>query len=82
MFKIKRIYEKPDKNDGLRILVDRLWPRGINKDIARVDKWMREIAPTNELRKWFAHKEELWGEFKLRYCEELDTRAVFLLLHL
>lgn len=74
MLKIKRVYEKPEKNDGLRILVDRLWPRGLTKEKAGIDKWMKDIAPSDNLRKWFAHKEERWEEFKRRYNVELKDK--------
>lgn len=60
---IKRVYEKPDKADGFRILVDRLWPRGVTKEKAALDLWLKEIAPTTELRKWFNHDLEKWKEF-------------------
>jgi uncharacterized protein YeaO (DUF488 family) len=73
-FKIKRAYEKPDKSDGIRVLVDRLWPRGIKKENAKIDCWMKEIAPSDSLRRWFAHKEERWEEFKNRYFEELKEK--------
>ncbi|HLJ78020.1 MAG TPA: DUF488 domain-containing protein [Acidobacteriaceae bacterium] len=69
--KIKRVYEQPDKDDGLRILVDRLWPRGLTKEKARVDLWLKEIAPSNELRKWFGHDPNRWEEFQKRYLNEL-----------
>ncbi len=68
---IKRVYEKPGKEDGFRILVDRLWPRGLTKEKAKVDLWLKEIAPSTELRKWFAHDPEKWKEFKKRYLAEL-----------
>lgn len=71
--KIKRIYEPPEPSDGLRILVDRLWPRGIAKDKAAVDEWLKEIAPSNELRTWFGHQPERWTEFQRRYRAELRT---------
>lgn len=74
MFVTKRVYEKPDKKDGTRVLVDRLWPRGLKKEKAGIDYWMKEIAPSNTLRKWFAHKEERWLEFKIRYLEELKDK--------
>ncbi len=70
--KTKRIYEYPNKDDGIRILVDRLWPRGISKDKAKIDIWLKDVAPSNELRKWFAHDETKWDEFKRRYYGELD----------
>ena len=69
--KIKRVYEKPGKDDGKRILVDRLWPRGLTKEKASIDLWMKEIAPSTELRKWFGHDPDKWKEFGKRYSEEL-----------
>ena len=74
MFKVKRVYEKPDESDGIRVFIDRLWPRGIKKEDARIDHWMKEIAPSDSLRKWFAHKEERWAEFKSRYTKELQDK--------
>ena len=78
MFVTKRVYEKADKNDGIRVLVDRLWPRGLKKEEAGIDYWMKEIAPSNALRKWFAHKEERWQEFKSRYHMELKEKKELL----
>lgn len=75
MFKMKRIYEKPSEEDGFRILIDRLWPRGVRKEDAKVDLWLKEIAPSDELRKWFSHKKERWEEFKRRYREELKGKG-------
>ena len=69
--RIKRAYEEPDREDGTRILVDRLWPRGLTKEKARVDLWLKDVAPSTELRKWFAHDPAKWAEFRLRYREEL-----------
>jgi uncharacterized protein YeaO (DUF488 family) len=69
--KIKRAYEEPAKDDGARILVDRLWPRGLTKAKARIDLWLKDIAPSTELRKWFAHDPAKWTEFQARYKEEL-----------
>ncbi len=69
--KLKRAYEKPSPADGTRILVDRLWPRGVSKEKASLDGWMKEIAPSTELRKWFAHDPKRWEEFRRRYGEEL-----------
>jgi uncharacterized protein YeaO (DUF488 family) len=69
--KIKRVYEKPDKEDGIRILVDRLWPRGLTKERAGIDLWLKDIAPSTELRKWFDHDSAKWNEFSRRYREEL-----------
>ncbi len=74
MFEIKRVYEEPAKNDGTRVLIDRLWPRGLKKEDAAIDYWMKEIAPSDTLRKWFAHKEERWQEFKNRYMKELKEK--------
>ena len=71
---IKRIYEDSSKNDGYRILVDRLWPRGVSKEEANLDEWDKNIAPSTELRKWFDHKEERFQEFTLRYKEELMSQ--------
>jgi uncharacterized protein YeaO (DUF488 family) len=74
MLHIKRVYEKPEKNDGFRILVDRLWPRGITKQKAAIDLWLKEIAPSNELRTWFAHDPSKWTEFQRKYRAELRTK--------
>ena len=68
---IKRIYDEPEAGDGERILVDRLWPRGLSKEKAAFDEWMKDVAPTTELRKWFDHKPERWAEFQRRYRDEL-----------
>jgi uncharacterized protein YeaO (DUF488 family) len=72
---IKRVYEAPSEEDGTRILTDRLWPRGLTKEKARVDLWLKEIAPSTELRKWFAHDPEKWAEFKTRYHAELKHNS-------
>ncbi len=72
--KIKRIYEEPKKSDGFRILVDRLWPRGIKKDQAAIDLWLKEIAPSDALRKWFDHDPKKWPEFQKRYAKELTAK--------
>lgn len=69
--RIKRVYEEPNGEDGTRILVDRLWPRGLTKEKAKVDLWLKDIAPSTELRKWFAHDPAKWAEFRSRYREEL-----------
>ena len=69
--KIKRAYEEPTEDDGTRILVDRLWPRGLTKVKAKIDLWLKDIAPSTELRKWFAHDPAKWSEFKTRYHVEL-----------
>ena len=71
--KIKRIYEKPGEEDGKRILVDRLWPRGLTKEKASIDLWLKEIAPSTELRKWFGHDPDKWNEFQKRYHQELEN---------
>jgi uncharacterized protein YeaO (DUF488 family) len=77
MIKIKRIYQEPDPRDGLRFLVDRLWPRGISKEQACVDRWLKEIAPSDELRRWFGHDPAKWDEFRGRYLAELqDQRSL------
>lgn len=68
---IKRVYDKPAKSDGLRILVDRLWPRGISKRKAALDEWVKDVAPSAALRKWFGHDPERWTEFRRRYRAEL-----------
>ena len=70
---IKRVYEAPGKEDGMRILVDRLWPRGLTKEKASVDLWLKEIAPSTELRKWFGHDPDKWKEFQKRYHKELKA---------
>ncbi len=75
MVKIKRVYDKPEDADGFRILADRLWPRGLSKKDAKVDLWLKEIAPENSLRKWFSHDPEKWDEFKQRYFKELGVLA-------
>ena len=72
MFKLKRIYEASEASDGYRVLVDRIWPRGVSKEKARIDLWMKEIAPSDRLRKWFGHDPERWEEFQRRYREELQ----------
>lgn len=71
---VKRIYEKYDKTDGKRILVDRLWPRGIKKEDAKIDLWLKEIAPSNELRKWYYHDPAKWDEFRKKYFIELNEK--------
>lgn len=71
MLKLKRVYHPPSGDDGYRVLVDRLWPRGLAKDKAHVDAWLKEAAPSDALRKWFHHDPELWPGFRARYREEL-----------
>lgn len=75
MIKLKRAYEKPSRKDGERILVERLWPRGMTKQAAQVDLWLKEIAPSAELRSWFAHDTEKWDEFCKRYRLELKEKT-------
>ena len=70
---MKRVYEPFEEVDGFRILIDRLWPRGISKDAAKLSYWFKDLAPSNELRKWFCHKPELFEEFRSRYLEELRS---------
>jgi uncharacterized protein YeaO (DUF488 family) len=71
--RIKRVYERPSPQDGVRILVDRLWPRGLRKDAAALDHWCKDIAPSPELRKWFDHREDRFDEFRDRYRLELKA---------
>lgn len=71
---VKRAYDPPAKNDGVRILVDRLWPRGLNKAKSSVDLWLKDIAPSVDLRRWFKQQPERWSEFVRRYSEELDQK--------
>jgi uncharacterized protein YeaO (DUF488 family) len=71
---LKRIYEPYEKDDGFRVLVDRLWPRGISKQKAHLDLWLKDIGPSNELRQWFGHREDRWAEFKKRYGQELRAK--------
>ena len=78
MIKIKRAYQPAEDEDGFRILVDRLWPRGISKEKAKLDLWMKEVAPSNVLRKWFAHDPERWEEFQTKYKQELKDKKEFL----
>lgn len=81
MIKIKRIYESSSKDDGFRVLVDRLWPRGLKKEDANIDLWLKDIAPSTTLRKWFDHQPEKWVVFKNNYLEELATnKAVKVLM--
>jgi uncharacterized protein YeaO (DUF488 family) len=73
--KLKRAYDPPEPSDGTRILVDRLWPRGVKKEDAAIDEWMKDIAPSDDLRKWFGHDPERWEEFCERYTEEVRQRS-------
>jgi uncharacterized protein YeaO (DUF488 family) len=76
--RLKRVYEPAASEDGIRILVDRLWPRGLSKEKAAVDHWMKDIAPSAELRKWFGHDPDRWPEFRRRYMEELRQHTALL----
>ncbi len=78
MIRIKRIYDPPAAEDGRRVLVDRLWSRGVAKDAARIDEWLKEIAPSDELRKWFGHDPARWEEFRKRYRYELASHGELL----
>ena len=73
--RLKRAYDKPAKNDGHRVLIDRIWPRGVSREDAQLDEWLKEIAPSTELRKWFNHDVSRWEEFKKRYHRELDANV-------
>jgi uncharacterized protein YeaO (DUF488 family) len=75
VFKVRRIYETASSDDGMRILVDRLWPRGVKKSNVKIDEWLKEIAPSSELRKWFAHDPSRWQLFKKKYALELREQA-------
>ncbi len=74
MFKIKRVYEPAEASDGKRILVDRIWPRGLSKERAQVNEWLVDVSPSSELRKWFEHDPAKWAEFKRRYAVELKGK--------
>jgi len=78
MLKIKRVYDEPEKNDDFRILVDRLWPRGLTKQRASVDLWLKDVAPSNELRTWFSHDPAKWSEFQKKYKAELKEKSAIL----
>jgi uncharacterized protein YeaO (DUF488 family) len=71
LLKIKRVYDAVDNRDGFRILVDKLWPRGLSKEKANIDLWLKDVAPSTKLRKWFAHEPKKWNGFKRRYFKEL-----------
>jgi uncharacterized protein YeaO (DUF488 family) len=76
--RVRRIYDSASKDGSLRILVDRLWPRGLTKQAAAIDLWLKDIAPTNELRRWYGHDPEKWPEFKKRYFQELKGKVALL----
>lgn len=71
---VKRVYETPERVDGMRVLVDRVWPRGLSKNKAHIGRWLKDVAPSTTLRKWFGHDLERWPEFRRRYFRELDSR--------
>ena len=73
--RVKRAYDPPGREDGIRVLVDRLWPRGLSKREAAIDLWLKDIAPSAELRRWFAHDYRKWREFRQRYAQELDSKS-------
>ena len=75
---VKRIYSAPEDSDGVRILVDRIWPRGMKKATAKIDAWMKDIAPSTELRKWYGHDPKKWKEFRKRYFAELKAKSQLL----
>lgn len=77
--KIKRVYELPQDQDGQRILIDRLWPRGLTKEKAQIGLWLKDIAPSTELRKWFNHEPEKWPEFQKRYSKELSNKQTIII---
>jgi uncharacterized protein YeaO (DUF488 family) len=79
MIQIKRIYDPVDEEDGYRILIDRLWPRGFSKEKACIDLWMKEVAPSSSLRKWYHHEIDNWEEFANRYKEELTEKRMLLM---
>jgi uncharacterized protein YeaO (DUF488 family) len=74
MINVKRVYEKPSREDGFRVLVERLWPRGLSKTRAAVDLWLKEVAPSPELRQWFGHDPDKWEQFQKRYRQELRAQ--------
>ena len=74
MIHVKRVYEPPEKNDGVRFLVDHLWPRGVKKEALQVERWVKHVSPSNELRAWFGHEPARWKEFQRRYFAELDQQ--------
>ena len=75
---LKRAYDPPERSDGYRVLIDRIWPRGVTKDDLKVDVWLKEVAPSTDLRKWFGHDPKKWDEFKTRYARELEPHAAAL----
>lgn len=80
MLRMKRAYDTVSNEDGFRILVDRLWPRGISKERAKIDLWLKDIAPSGQLRKWFGHNQQKWSEFKEKYYIELGEKESLVVL--
>ena len=76
---LKRVYDDPKASDGKRVLVDRLWPRGVGKDKAMIDEWLKDLSPSDQLRKWFNHDPDKWDEFKKRYWKELESNEQLVL---
>jgi uncharacterized protein YeaO (DUF488 family) len=74
MIRVKRVYDAPAKSDGIRLLVDHLWPRGMKKEALQVERWIKQVSPSNELRNWFGHEPAKWKEFQRRYFAELDEQ--------
>ncbi|GIW03830.1 MAG: hypothetical protein KatS3mg059_0450 [Thermomicrobiales bacterium] len=74
--RLRRVYAPPEADDGMRVLVDRIWPRGVSKERARVDLWLRDVAPSDDLRRWFGHDPARWEEFQARYRQELEDDPV------
>lgn len=70
---LRRAYDAPTRNDGYRVLVDRLWPRGVSREHLAVDEWLKEVAPSSDLRRWYDHRAERWDEFRTRYLDELTS---------
>ncbi len=75
MIQVKRAYDPPSTSDGSRILIDRVWPRGIKRETMKIDDWLKDVAPSDDLRKWFGHDPAKWDEFRRRYFKELDDQA-------
>ncbi len=78
MISIKRVYDAPERSDGFRVLVDRLWPRGVSKETSRIDLWLKDVAPSKQLREWFSHDPAKWEEFRKRYSVELKDKQELL----
>ena len=78
MIRIKRAYQSPAQKDGYRIMVDRVWPRGVSKQRLKMDAWLKDIAPSHDLRRWLSQNSQKWGEFKTKYREELQDKSEFL----